>query len=119
MWRKEYLGTTGNWTKQEPWAQYGEIAWQYNVENGTAYVGSYSGFKYNLFGLGNASVRLNKSSDGVHWESVDNEHPISYTGGVSEVGWAYDLQGHFWGVLRNEDGDSSGWGSRVAHGYPD
>lgn len=26
----------------------------------------------------------------------------------------FDLDGNFWGVLRNEDGDPSGFGSRVA-----
>jgi len=37
-----------------------------------------------------------------------------YRGGASEVGWTFDLEGTFWGVLRNEDGDDSGWGSRIA-----
>jgi len=27
LWRKEYLGSTGNWTTEEPWGQTGEIAW--------------------------------------------------------------------------------------------
>ena len=30
-----------------------------------------------------------------------------------KVGWAFDLFGDIWGVGRNEDGDSSGWGSRT------
>jgi len=118
MWRKEYLGSTGNWTQQEPWGQIGEIAWEYNIENGTAYAGSYVGNHYDFFALGKVSMMLNKSSDGVNWEPVDKNHPVSYIGGGSELGWMFDLQGHFWGVIRNEDGDESGWGSRVAHGYP-
>lgn len=31
----------------------------------------------------------------------------------------FDLEGVFWGVLRNEHGDKSGWGSRIAHGKPE
>ena len=30
-----------------------------------------------------------------------------------QVGWATDLDGVLYGVGRNEDGDDSGWGSRV------
>ena len=36
-----------------------------------------------------------------------------YTGGISEVGWEFDLEGNLWGVGRNEHGDDSRWGSRV------
>lgn len=25
----------------------------------------------------------------------------------------FDLDGNVWGVIRNEDGDASGWGSRI------
>jgi hypothetical protein len=39
---------------------------------------------------------------------------VSYSGGVSEVGWEYDEQGGWWGVTRCEDGDASGWGAHVA-----
>ena len=29
------------------------------------------------------------------------------------------MAGNFWGVIRNEDGDQSGWGSRVAYSKAD
>ena len=35
------------------------------------------------------------------------------SGGITEVGFAFDLSGNLWGVGRNEDGDDSGWGSRI------
>jgi len=115
MWRMRYQGATGSWTTQEPWGQLGEIAWQYQVENGTAYAGSYAGNHYDFFALGNVSLMLNKSTDGVNWEPVQEGQEVTYRGGASEVGWNFDLEGNFWGVLRNEDGDESGWGSRIAH----
>jgi hypothetical protein len=34
---------------------------------------------------------LNKSSDGLNWQPVDTKIPVAYTGGVSEVGWQFDL----------------------------
>lgn len=62
---------------------------------------------------------FNKSKDGINWEPVNASHPVSYVGGVSEVAWHFDLLGNFWGVMRNEFGDESGWGSRLIHGSPD
>lgn len=115
MLRKLYLGETGKWFDKEEWGQPGEIAWQYNVENGTAYAGSYVGNHYDFFALGNVSLMLNTSRDGLNWEPSQSNHPVSYVGGGSEVGWNFDLQGNFYGVIRNEDGDKSGWGSRIAY----
>ena len=38
----------------------------------------------------------------------------TYTlGGINEIGWHFDLFGNVWGVGRNENGDESGWGSRM------
>ena len=87
MWRKTYLGETGKWTKEESWGQLGEITWQYGVENGTAYAGSYVGNHYDFTALGNVSLMFNKSSDGINWEPVNPKKPHVYVGGVSEVGW--------------------------------
>jgi hypothetical protein len=36
-------------------------------------------------------MMLNKSTDGLNWESVDKNHPVSYFGGGSELGWMFDL----------------------------
>ena len=56
------------------------------------------------------SLRFNQSTDGIKWSAVDSNKPIVYEGGISEVGWTYDLNGNVWGVGRNEHGDDSGWG---------
>lgn len=57
---------------------------------------------------------FNKSTDGLNWEPVDKNIPHVYTGGASEVGWQFDLEGNLYGVLRNEDGDKTGWGRKIA-----
>lgn len=59
-------------------------------------------------------VFFNTTTDGVHWTPVNTSQGFVYSGGVSEVGWTFDLAGNLWAVLRNEDGDDSGWGSRIA-----
>jgi hypothetical protein len=35
-------------------------------------------------------------------------YSYSLAGGISEVGFQFDLEGNLWGVGRNEDGDDSG-----------
>ena len=47
------------------------------------------------------------------WTSQFVKYWIPDWGGISEIGWAFDLDGNIWGVGRNEDGDDSGWGSRI------
>jgi hypothetical protein len=37
-------------------------------------------------------------------------------GGISEVGFHFDLEGNLWGVGRNEDGDDSGIQTAAKHG---
>jgi len=56
---------------------------------------------------------FNRSVDGVNWSAVDEETPVVYKGGLTEVGFGFDLAGNLWGVGRNEDGDNTGWGSRT------
>jgi len=102
-----------SWTEPEVWGHSGEIAWQLRAINNTAWATSYSGDHYGP--TGNITVYFNYTNDGINWKPVNSEIPEVYVGGVSEVGWQFDLNGNFWGVLRNEDGDSSGWGSRVAY----
>ena len=63
--------------------------------------------------MGGIDQHFNKSSDGINWEPVNPENEVPYRGGISEIGWAFDLEGNIWGVGRNEDGDDSGWGSRI------
>ena len=45
--------------------------------------------------------------DGIEWNPVNEDRPATYNGGISEIGWTFDLEGNLWGVGRNEDGDAS------------
>ena len=74
---------------------------------------SYAGEHYTINEMGGIDQHFNKSSDGINWEPVNPENEVTYRGGISEIGWAFDLDGNIWGVGRNEDGDDSGWGSRI------
>jgi len=100
------------WSEPDQWGQPGEIAWQLKYTNTTAYATSYIGDHYGVDS--NLQVYFNYTTDGFNWKPFNVTNPTMYYGGVSEVGWEFDIDGNFWGVLRNEDGDNSGWGSHVA-----
>merc|ERR1712131_574709 len=103
----------GQWSEPEQGLKEGEIIWQMAFERGTYYSCSYAGEHYTITQMGGIDQHFNKSSDGVNWEPVNSENEVPYRGGISEIGWAFDLDGNIWGVGRNEDGDDSGWGSRI------
>ena len=69
MLRTQYLGHD-EWSPIEPWGQAGEACWQFNVRNNTIYTISYVGSHYDVGHLGQVSLFLNSSSDGVEWKSV-------------------------------------------------
>lgn len=113
LFRMERVGL-GDWTSPELFGHDAEVIWEIVTENGTAFAQSYSG-DYSTPGdaqdLGKLNMFLNKSVDGIDWEPVGAE--IVYHGGLTELGFYFDLEGNMWGVGRNEDGDDSGWGSRT------
>lgn len=114
MFRMQYGGEPGLWSEAEPWGQESEVGWQFGVDReGVAHVISFVGAQQSLYTLGNASLHINASRDGIAWESLLPDGNPFYYGGVSEIGWAFDNEGVMWGVGRNEDGDASGWGSRI------
>merc|ERR1712223_328116 len=111
--RRQYLGQVGSWSSAEAWGQESEVAWQYHTRDNDdfAYTIGYAGEHYSVSQLGQVSLHLNRTTNGMDWESV-GQSPF-YIGGISEVGWAFDDNGVIWGVGRNEDGDDTGWGSRI------
>lgn len=56
----------------------------------------------------NVTIFFNYTKDGVEWHPLNTTLGYTYNGGANEVGWSFTLDGTLWGVLRNEDGDSSG-----------
>ena len=81
MHRRQYLNP--GWSEAEMWGQESEIVWQYGVHNGLAFAISYAGMHYSLTQLGQVSLFLNASKDGINWESIGLS-PF-YKGGISEV----------------------------------
>ena len=103
------LGADGRWSEAEEWGAPGEIAWELKSRGGVAWATTYRGNHYKA-GRSDVEVYFKRSTDGLNWETLNT----IYTGGVSEVGFEFDRAGDAWGVMRNEDGDESGFGSHVA-----
>ena len=117
MWRTARQGL-GEWTDLETWGEPGEIPWEIKERGGRVYLTSYLGDHYGT-GESNVDVRFWVSDDGVSWAAIDADDPTVYHGGCSEAGFEFDAEGALWAVLRNEDGDETGFGSLLCHAEPD
>ena len=91
MYRME-RSTQGLWSKPEFFGNEGEVVWQYGEHDGKFFASSYNGKTYSI-DLGEINLHFNVSKDGIVWEPVNLEIPATYNGGISEVGWAFDLNG--------------------------
>jgi len=110
MWRATRL-EDGSWEAPVIAVDQPEVPWDLKVRNGKAYMTSYMGNHYES-GESAIEVYFKVSEDGVSFTKVDDK-PYVYKGGVSEVAFEFDVEGNLWAVTRNEDGDSSGFGSHV------
>jgi hypothetical protein len=68
-----------------------------------------------IYALGKPHLRVElwRSADGRTWSPFDPERPAVYEGGGSEADCVLGDDGTLYGVIRNEAGDASGWGSQV------
>lgn len=114
MWRSEYRGP-GDWTPVKPFGQPMEVPWTIKWRRGAGWITSYLGTHYDLDKPGKIDLLFRTSSDGLSWKPVDPARPAVYRGGVSEAAFEFDEQGGLWAITRNEDGDSSGFGSHLCH----
>lgn len=104
----------GTWTPLEPFYRPGFIGWRTRVERGRPYMLAYRGGEniYLLNGMP-LEVELLTTTDGREWAPLDPARPVIYRGGGSETDFALADDGSLYGVIRNEAGDATGWGSKV------
>src|SRR5262245_49899887 len=92
----------------------GRVAWRTRVIDGRGYMTAYHGGEH-LYSLGRQpmAVELYTTTDGRRWLPADPAHPVVSRGGGSEADFALLPGGSLFGVIRNEAGDESGWGSKL------
>jgi hypothetical protein len=101
----------GCWTELETWGGSDEIAWDFKVRGGRAWMTSYRHKRYELAARP-VEIHFRASTDGLGWREV-GVGPV-YSGGATETAFEFDRGGTLWAITRNEDGDATGFGSHVA-----
>lgn len=109
----------GTWTPLEPIGPAGTMGWRARMAGDTPVLMVYAGGE-SLYSLRGPHLRVEmwKTRDGRRFEPYDPEHPVVYAGGGSEADFALGDDGTLYGVIRNEAGDASGWGSKVCRAEP-
>jgi len=96
----------------------GEVPWEIKVygqgRDCVAYKSSYLGDHY---GSKDVLVLFEQSKDGLKWEPVPpcSESSTVYRGGVCEVSFEFTKSGDLVAIGRNEDGDTTGFGTQLFH----
>ena len=101
----------GIWSTKSKIGLKGEVFWSIKKRGNALYSTSYVGNHYEIFNSSNIDLNFRKSSNGKNFEMVGNG-PV-YNGGVSETAFEFDADGSLWAITRNEDGDSTGFGSHL------
>jgi hypothetical protein len=109
----------GTWSDVESVNLPGYIAWRTRVEQGqpmmSAYLGGEAMYRFNGAPI---HVDLLTTKNGRNWFPVDAKHKSVYVGGGSEADFTIDKTGALFGVIRNESGDDSGFGSKICSALP-
>lgn len=109
-----------NWSEPVKVCKPHEVPWDIKVygegESRIAYKTSYMGDHY---GEGDLKVLFERSRDGVTWEPCGKSGSVVYEGGVSEVAFEFTATGDLVAIGRNEDGDTTGFGTQLFHAKKD
>jgi len=99
------------WTTPIEALRRGEVPWEIKVYGDTAYKASYLGDHY---GTDQVLTLFEESKDGINWGPVSGSKTSTvYRGGICEVSFEFTKGGDLVGIGRNEDGDSTGFGSQL------
>lgn len=108
--------SAGSWTAPAGFYHDGEpyIPWRAKERSGTAFLIAYKNGEhiYDFTGLP-MSIELLRSTDGRSYAPIDPSRPAVLRGGGSECDFELDDRGDLYAVVRNEAGDSDGYGSKI------
>jgi len=113
----------GAWTPDD-WAYLeGFIPWRTRTVDGVPFMIGYVGGAaiYDGEGEGAAAMEVHwlTTADGVHWTPVIPGQPAVLEGGGSETDFAFLDDGTLVAVVRNEEGDAGGFGSKICRAEAD
>ncbi|MCC7536287.1 MAG: hypothetical protein IT379_08745 [Deltaproteobacteria bacterium] len=104
----------GTWSPLTETYRPGFIPWRTRIERGTPFMVAYLGGEhiYTFDGIP-LEIELLTTSDGREWVAYDADRPVVSRGGGSETDFVLADDGSLFGVIRNEAGDETGWGSKI------
>lgn len=109
----------GTWSDVESVKLPGYIAWRTRIEAGrplmSAYLGGEAMYRFTSRPI---HVDLLTTNNGRDWTAFDSKHRSVYVGGGSEADFTLDESGGLYGVIRNEAGDQTGFGSKICEARP-
>jgi hypothetical protein len=107
VWRAERC-RAGDWSLEQI-SEGEKVPWDVKTRDGVTLRTAYSGDHY---GDGLLSLHLETTEDGGRTWAPLGQDPVS-EGGDSEAAFEIAADGSLWAVTRNEDGDATGFGSKV------
>lgn len=95
----------------------GFLAWRTRTVGGVPYMIGYLGGEmiYDVLDEPRIEVQVLTTDDGLTWRLADDAHPNVYVGGGSETDFELAADGSLYAIIRNEAGDTNGFGSMVCH----
>ena len=115
----EYLGPA-NWTEPEEIFEVGFMPWRARVIDDVPYLIGYAGGE-NIYEGGTEPMQVKwlTTTDGRNWTAVVPGQEAVLTGGGSEADFAFLSDGTLVAVARNEEGDETGFGSKICRASAD
>jgi len=110
----------GAWSNPEWCYLEGFIPWRARVVNGTPYLIGYVGGAA-IYGEQEQQMEVHwlTTADGIQWEPVIPGQPAVLEGAVSETDFSFLDDGSVVAVARNEEGDETGFGSKICRAEAD
>lgn len=109
----------GSWSEVTKLNLPGYVAWRTRIEAGRPYMSAYlGGASIYRFDGKPMHVDLLTTENGRDWFAADPKKRSVYVGGGSEADFTLAADGGLYGVIRNEAGDRTGFGSKVCEAKP-
>ncbi len=117
-WRSHREGPE-DWSYPQRWGEPGEVPWAVARRAGRLHLTSYLGVNPMGGVPGEVDVRLHTSRDGETWWPASKKGAVVHHGGASEAAIEFGPEGDLWALLRNEEGDDTGFGSLLCRAPTD
>ncbi len=105
-----------SWTKPVEVLKSGDVPFEFKVRNNLLWINSFNGEVGEIFGgVSQTNLQLLVSDNSVDFRLENEVRESVSVGGASETSVEFDSQGNLWGVSKNFEGDTLGFGSYLIY----